>query len=568
MHIARPNMRSSHAASRSTTAHRHVRILTDEVGFGMYVAALDRPWTDTPFLMQGFVVDSEIELSTLHRYCRYVFVDLDRSRAEAVQGLQGRRLADPELDIDGETRPMEPRTFVDRILPGATATAHAADDAQATARDGSSAARSGLAPRAPSPGRSYTMRSDVRISRETRERFRRLVRGTPEREAAAPDENIAQRAFGRLKSLLGAGAAEPADAADNGPPTAGAVALAELAAALPSGGTLRSYPDSRPVVEEMPRARAALDECEQALGTLVGDIRSGRKADLRRVDAAVSNLVDSAAENPDALLWVVQFRTGRPRGEQLAIRVALYMIILGRHLGFPRESMRLLGLVGLLADIGKTRLPRALLDKPGMLNPAEYSIIKEHVRLGLEVLAQDTALPPAVATGIAQHHERLDGSGYPKGLGGDEIGLFGKIAAICDSFAALCAPRAYASPLAPQDALMNLYQWAGTSFHGALVERFVEAIGAFPVGSLVELSSGEVAVVLALNRTRRIEPRVLVLTWPDKKPLAVPIERDLLLQVREGQNKPLRIIRGLPPGAYGLRLRDYYAAAEEGPDAA
>jgi HD-GYP domain-containing protein (c-di-GMP phosphodiesterase class II) len=185
------------------------------------------------------------------------------------------------------------------------------------------------------------------------------------------------------------------------------------------------------------------------------------------------------------------------------------------------------------------------------------------VRLGLEALGQGMKLAPEIEAGIAQHHERLDGSGYPKGLKDEEISLYGRIAGIADSYAALVTPRAYANPLAPQDALMNLYQWAGTSFHAPLVEQFVQAIGVFPVGSLVELSTGEVSVVLAQNRLRRLQPRVLMLTWPDKRALPVPIERDLFQPPRDADSKPVRVVRGLPSGAFGLRLRDYYAAAAE-----
>jgi HD-GYP domain-containing protein (c-di-GMP phosphodiesterase class II) len=192
-----------------------------------------------------------------------------------------------------------------------------------------------------------------------------------------------------------------------------------------------------------------------------------------------------------------------------------------------------------------------------MLAPAEHEMMKNHVRLGLEALRGSGALPAEVAQGIAQHHERLDGSGYPKGLKGNAISIYGRMAAIADSFAALITPRAYANPLAPQDALMNLYEWAGTSFHEPLVEQFVQAVGVFPVGSLVELSSGEIAVVVVHNRVRRLEPRVLLLTGPDKAPLAEPVERDLLAQGKSEQGR-VRIVRGLPAGAYGLKLRDYY----------
>jgi putative nucleotidyltransferase with HDIG domain len=268
-------------------------------------------------------------------------------------------------------------------------------------------------------------------------------------------------------------------------------------------------------------------------------------------------MVTSMIDNPDALLWV-----GRMRDEDIntynhGVKVALYLIALGRQIGFPKKELSHLGLIGMLADVGKMKLPRALLDKPGMLAPAEHEMMKNHVRLGLEALRGSGALPAEVAQGIAQHHERLDGSGYPKGLKGNAISIYGRMAAIADSFAALITPRAYANPLAPQDALMNLYEWAGTSFHEPLVEQFVQAVGVFPVGSLVELSSGEIAVVVVHNRVRRLEPRVLLLTGPDKAPLAEPVERDLLAQGKSEQGR-VRIVRGLPAGAYGLKLRDYY----------
>ena len=243
----------------------------------------------------------------------------------------------------------------------------------------------------------------------------------------------------------------------------------------------------------------AFARSEETLADVVADIRGGRIPQTEQVAEVVDHMVDSMIDNPDALLWVAQLREEHLQTYQHGVRVSLYMISLGRHLGFPKEMLESLGLIGMLADVGKTKLPRALLEKPGMLNPAEYSIIKEHVRLGLEALSQGSALTPEVELGIAQHHERLDGSGYPKGLKGNEISIYGRMAAIADSFSALITPRPYANPLAPQDALMSLYQWAGTSFHEPLVEQFVQGVGVFPVGSMVELSSGEVAVVLAQN---------------------------------------------------------------------
>jgi hypothetical protein len=131
------------------------------------------------------------------------------------------------------------------------------------------------------------------------------------------------------------------------------------------------------------------------------------------------------------------------------------------------------------------------------------------------------------------------------------------MAAVADSFAALTSVRPYAAPMPAYDALKILYKEAGTSYHGPLIEQFVQAIGAFPAGSLVELTSGEVATVLAHNRVRRLEPRVLVLTDAAKKPLHEPRSLDLLLQPKDADGVDIKIVRGLPTGAYGLDLRQF-----------
>ncbi|MEZ5728792.1 MAG: HD-GYP domain-containing protein [Burkholderiaceae bacterium] len=281
---------------------------------------------------------------------------------------------------------------------------------------------------------------------------------------------------------------------------------------------------------------------------------------MERLSGAVDDMVRSMLDNPDADV-VARLRDADESTYAHAVKVALYMVALGRHLGLPKEELAKLGMVGILADVGKTRVPRALLEKPGMLTDDEYAIVKEHVRLGIEALRESFEPDPEVEAGIAQHHERLDGSGYPRGLKGDEIGLFGRIAAIADSFAAMITPRSYANPTAAQDALMNLFEWAGSSFHEPFAEQFVQAVGIFPTGSFVELSTGEVAIVLAHNRVRRLEPKVLVLTWPDKRPLdadrAQPARapgRDRRTPDPNSQGLAARCIR--PDDARLLRQRD------------
>ena len=497
---------------------RHYRLAVGSVAIGMWVAELDRPWLDTPFLIRGFRIDTQQELDTLRRYCAYVEVDIEKSDVDVVDAIRRAEASHDEPD-------------------------EAASDGEAPIGREQTAVRAGVraGPARPRPrGR--------RVSGGTRVRFRRLV----QEATVAVDEPRGLR--GLLLALARAIglASDPARIAAERKRR-----RAEFRKSLPIA-SLQRYRDTRPIEEELPRARNAFARSCDTIETLLADIRSERATDIVRLHTAVDDMVSSMIGNPDALMWIARLRDEDINTYSHGVKVALYMIALGRHIGFPKEDLNRLGMIGMLADVGKTRVPRALLEKPGMLTTDEYTIVKDHVGLGLEALGKSIVLPPEVEEGISQHHERLDGSGYPLGLAGDAIGIHGRIAAIADTFAALITPRAYANASAPHEALMNLFEWSGKSFHAPLVEQFVEAIGIFPVGSLVELSTGEAAIIVAHNRTRRLEPKVLVLTWSDKEPLPEPIARDLGERGRGGDGKVIRIVRGLPSGAYGLKVRDYY----------
>ena len=527
--------RSERALRRPLSSQRRLLVATERLRLGMFVADLDRPWSDTPFLIHGFAVDSGIELSTLRRYCRQVYVDLERSTPEAADLLRATALPDPD---DGAG------------LPDTLAIAQEEPPPERAAAPDAGAASDG--PRSRAPKRTYRARSDVQISHETRRRFRALVSGQPADAAHAQDRSLPGRAFGRLRSLLG-GRGERARA---GTVTLPPALRAELEAALPPGERLRAWPIRHGARDEMPRAQQAHARAGQALARLFEQVRAGEGPRLDHLEVDARHLADSLADNPDALLWVSHLHEEGLAPHQQALRVGIHMAALARRLGLPRETMAQAAMVGMLADVGKTRLPRALLEKPGMLNPAEYGIVKEHVRLGLDLLGATGGLSPEVARGIAEHHERLDGSGYPKGLREGAIGVLGRMAAIADSYAGLTTPRAYASPLAPQDALMNLFQWSASSFDAALVEEFVRAIGVFPVGSLVALSGGEIAVVREQVPGQPLSPRVRLLTWPDRRPLAVPLDVDLPPRGERdaafGPNTTIgtgRIVRGLPAGS-------------------
>jgi putative nucleotidyltransferase with HDIG domain len=257
-------------------------------------------------------------------------------------------------------------------------------------------------------------------------------------------------------------------------------------------------------------------------------------------------------------MWVARLREQDITTYGHSLQVAVYLTAFGRQLGFPKPQLAMLGQVGLLLDIGKIRLPRELLEKQGRLSDKEFDAAKSHVRHGLEILA-DSEFEAAVIEGIAQHHERMNGSGYPEGLFGDDISIFGRMAGIVDCFVALTNHRPYAAAVSSYEALRNIAAWGGDFFHEPLVQQFVSSVGVFPVGSLIELSTGEVAIVVEHSKVRRLKPRVLVVTGPDKTPAPHPSLLDLLYDPKMGEDAVF-IKRGLASGAYGLDLRDFYLA--------
>lgn len=554
--MLRPKQSSAPAKTRPLAPSEGeplVRVPAEHAAIGMFVAEIDRPWLETPFPMQGFLLEDAEQLRVLTSTCKRIDVDLKLSTPTAVTEtitFVKRGIATPVARVD-EARIAAAERQLEEI---AQAEARAGGRKHGTSRTGRTSIK---LPKA---------RADIQVDTRTRRRFETLVQELDRHvlqdpRATARDRPAAEPRSGpwlrlpsgwltRLFGLRGLWSRRSLSRVD--------ASREAIRAELPKGIEFRQYARRHSVRTELPRAQATVTRSRQVLRQLVSDITGGRAPDVASVNSVVGDMVASMIDNPDAMFWV-----GRLREEQIdaynhSIKVAIHLIALGRHLGFPPAELSQLGLVGMLADIGKVKLARDVLDKPSVLTGAEFEHVKQHVRFSLELLREAGPLPVAVELGIAQHHERMDGSGYPAGLSGHDISLYGRMAAIADRFSALTTIRTYANALSPQEALIGLFDDAGKGLHEALVEQFVQAVCVFPVGSLVELGSGEVAIVVAHNHVRRLEPRVLVLTAPDKSPLPQPRDLDLLAQ-RRGGGPRLRIARGLPVGAFGLKARDYYA---------
>jgi cyclic di-GMP phosphodiesterase len=228
------------------------------------------------------------------------------------------------------------------------------------------------------------------------------------------------------------------------------------------------------------------------------------------------------------------------------------MTSFGRFLQLPVESISLLGYVGLMQDVGKLRVPNEILTKRDRLTPEEFEQAKMHVNHSVDILRTTPGLPPELPELAALHHERHDGSGYPNGLKSADIGMIGSIAAIADTFDALTAQRPYAKAVSPSTALSMLYKWRGTFFDAALVEQFIRCIGIFPLGSVVELNSSEIGIVIAQNTEKRLQPRVMVIRDAAGNPLKPQKLLDLSREPKIPGGEIYRIKRTLEYGKAGV----------------
>jgi HD-GYP domain-containing protein (c-di-GMP phosphodiesterase class II) len=263
------------------------------------------------------------------------------------------------------------------------------------------------------------------------------------------------------------------------------------------------------------------------------------------VKESVRRLTDSVVRNPDAMLLVSRLREKSAEAHARALQVSLYLIVFARFLQLERDELELLGLLGLLQDVGKTRLPAELMERKGPLSAEERKLANRHVEFSAEILRATSGLPPELPQLALLHHERQDGKGYPRGLKAEEIGLYGSMAAIADTFDALTAVRPYAEALSPSSALSFLYKERGAAFHPALVEQFIQCVGVFPVGAVVELNSGELGIVITQNLVRRLKPRVMVVLDAKGNPMRPHKILDLDKDPKVTPDEPYRIKRTL-----------------------
>lgn len=317
------------------------------------------------------------------------------------------------------------------------------------------------------------------------------------------------------------------------------------------------YPDRTTLEQELPRAREVVRESKLLMQDIMDDVRVGQSLNTAVAKQAVARMVDSILDNPDALVCLGQIKSKDQYTAEHGLRVCIIALAFGRHLGLEAPDLNYLGIGALLHDIGKVRIPLEILNKPTRLTAEEFEVMKMHVPHGVDILQATPGIPPPAIDLVRYHHERFDGTGYVSGTKGEQIGLFGSIGAIVDCYDAITSDRTYHNGMSSFDALNRMYEWRGKDLHPELTEQFIQCMGVYPIGSVVELNTGAVGVVISVNRFRRLRPRLQLVLTPEKTPYAPPRMIDLMQLDAETGGVPVEIRHVLPHGAHGVNPADY-----------
>lgn len=424
-----------------------------DLQIGMFVCDLDRPWIETPFLMQELLIENEAEIATLRQYCLQVTVDRSRSLGDA--------FAPRDNGINTPRKPINP-----------------------------------------------TRKIESEIDDDFADVCRRLRSGPLTRGTKTPELDPASQRSRLEQELL--------------------------------------Y--SAPIVDDVKNTLKAIREA----------LVSNQSVSLREVGQQIGEMARAVQRNPDAMIWLARLRSTDQYSYDHALDVSVHLMVFARFLGLPTETMENLGVAGLMQDIGKVFIPAAILAKPEQLTDAEYLLVQAHVASSLEMLVGHDGFPTSVLEIIASHHERYDGSGYPRRLKGERICFHGELAGLVDSYCAMTRERPYGPAVSSQKALETLIRMRGHQFRESVVDQFIQCVGLYPTGSLVELNTGEVGVVIQQNQVRRLKPRLIIVLAPDKSVERHPITLDLMMDPLTPTGATYRITHALPTTAYGIDPGEFY----------
>ena len=307
--------------------------------------------------------------------------------------------------------------------------------------------------------------------------------------------------------------------------------------------------------EELGNAKSVHENARALTRSFMDDVRLGRAIDIKEVKATVSECVRSVLRNPDAMLWMSKLRDKDSYTSEHSLNVGLLAIAFGRHLGASEEDLNKLGLAGMLHDVGKMQTPRTVLLKETPLTEEEFGLMKMHAQQGRDILLSHRNIYHGAIDVAYGHHENLDGSGYPRGIKSSGITDFTRIVSLCDVYDAITSDRIYKKGASSLNALKIIQDQTGKKFDSRLAQEFIDCIGLYPPGSVVELHSGEIGIVISTNHRHRHLPKVMTVRDVQKQPCQ---ERVLNLEKAAASGFTDQLIKNvLPNGTQGIRIEAF-----------
>lgn len=528
---------------------RREKTQVSQLDIGMFVCELDRPWLESPFMLEGLLIEDDEQLATLKTLCEFVYIDhtvsvgnyfiapakeqvaIKRDGAVIrINPLAGGHQPSPWLTSKDNNKRF---SFLDVLKEiKATNQAHSTTPVKKDNFDNAiynvqhlkngDAKDSNIAERGEAPS----------LTTQIKEDFSNFISGITAwgSKQKKPDSALNKNAISDSKNTQ-----EKDDSY-----------------------RITIFEEAPPVEDEIAVIYPVYEKTQIATKEIFEALAQDQKIDLTNVNESLNSMVDSIERNPDALIWLAKLKQTDDYAYNHALNVSITLMALANFMSLPKKQVKELGLAGLLQDIGKVKVPAGLLHKQEKITREEFDILKKHVDYALELLEVTENISGTVILTVSQHHERIDGSGYPFKLNGKQISLTGQMAGLIDTYCALTSNKVYAKGVYNQLALEEIHAMRDTKFSSALIDQLVQFLGMYPVSSLVELNTGEVGVVIQQNSVRRLMPRIMILLNPDKTKNEYPATINLLNSPPSPSGEPYKIVRGLPPDSYGLNPSSYY----------